>query len=66
MNAFHFCINLRMGRLNAVDDCRALAERRERSKILTTQSPGPLQITEGHYLRMLDAGSVVRHKPRFL
>ena len=36
------------------------------SKILTSQSPGPLQITEGQYLRVLEAGSVLCCKSRFL
>ena len=35
-------------------------------KTLTSQSPGPLQIAEGLYLSVLEAGSVLYHKPRLL
>jgi len=38
----------------------------EGSKILTSQSPGPLQITEGQYLSVLEAGSVLCRKLKFL
>ena len=35
-------------------------------KTLTSQLPGPLQIAEGLYLSVLEAGSVLYHKPRLL